>query len=327
MNNYSYLQQLLHRSTLSSRLIRELTFDIEQYIFLTENDRCFDNHIFITGLARSGTTILLNSLHSSNEFASNVYEDMPFILATNLWSKINRKGRSLGLRERSHGDNILISSSSPEAFEEVFWLTFENSSYNIEKLFKAFVALLLKQKKKVRYLSKNNQNLMRLNLLSSVFPDSIIFSPFREPLQQALSLYNQHLKFIKKGKKDPFIKNYMKWIGHKEFGPGYNVLSTSNLQFPDPYNFNHWLEQWFLCYRGLLECSLNNDCHYLVQYELLCGNPKIWTEIKKISQISQNCHFDFRESKNHINLPYDRGLSKKCYKLYEEMSRNSLGFE
>ena len=45
--------------------------------------------VFITGLARSGTTILLRNLYASNQFSSTTYEDMPFILCPNLWSKFN----------------------------------------------------------------------------------------------------------------------------------------------------------------------------------------------------------------------------------------------
>ena len=52
-----------------------------------------------------------------------LYADMPFILAPNLWSKINLNHQT-ELSERAHGDGILINSESPEAFEEVFWKTF-----------------------------------------------------------------------------------------------------------------------------------------------------------------------------------------------------------
>ena len=70
MNNYSLLQRFLHRIVLSSKLMREIMFDFEKSIFFKKDDKFDDNHIFVAGLARSGTTILLNAIYQSNEFAS-----------------------------------------------------------------------------------------------------------------------------------------------------------------------------------------------------------------------------------------------------------------
>ena len=56
--------------------------------------------------------------------------------------------------ERAHEDGINISINSPEAFEEVFWMTFnanQNSSYS---KFKLYVELINNKYNKNRYLSK-----------------------------------------------------------------------------------------------------------------------------------------------------------------------------
>ena len=137
MNNYSLLERLFHNFALSSQLIREASFDLESAFISSKSSN--ENHIFITGLARSGTTILLNSIYKSNVFASLTYADMPFVLAPNLWSKISfHKGDST-FQERFHGDGIKFSLKSPEAFEEVFWKTFDESdSESIDK-FKMFI--------------------------------------------------------------------------------------------------------------------------------------------------------------------------------------------
>ena len=89
MNNYSWLEQKLHQFALSSQFMREVTFDFESTNISPASET--ENHIFITGLARAGTTILLNALYKSNIFASPSYSDMPFVLAPNLWSKISFK--------------------------------------------------------------------------------------------------------------------------------------------------------------------------------------------------------------------------------------------
>ena len=75
MNNYSALHRFLHRSVLSSQLMREIMFDVEQSIFLKKDDNFDDDHVFVAGLARSGTTILLNAIYQSDQFASLTYDD------------------------------------------------------------------------------------------------------------------------------------------------------------------------------------------------------------------------------------------------------------
>ena len=69
--------------------MREVTFDFESSNISSSSEN--GDHVFITGLARAGTTILLNALYKSNLFASLSYSDMPFVLAPNLWSKISFK--------------------------------------------------------------------------------------------------------------------------------------------------------------------------------------------------------------------------------------------
>ena len=87
MNNYSWLQQKLHQLALSSQFMREITFDVESSLILS--NEIDDNHVFVAGLARSGTTTLLNALYKSNQFSSLSYQDMPFVLAPNLWSRLS----------------------------------------------------------------------------------------------------------------------------------------------------------------------------------------------------------------------------------------------
>ena len=69
MNNYSWLQQKLHQLALSSQFIREMMFDVESSAISI--NKTGDNHVFVSGLPRSGTTILLNALYESNEFSSD----------------------------------------------------------------------------------------------------------------------------------------------------------------------------------------------------------------------------------------------------------------
>jgi hypothetical protein len=319
MNNYSALQRFLHRTALSSQFMREVMFDVEKSIFLKKDDNFNEDHVFVAGLARSGTTILLNAIHQSDQFASLTYDDMPFILAPNLWKKISPKKSHGELQERAHGDGVRVSTNSPEAFEEVFWKTFTDNSIIRDELFIKFISLILKKNNKTRYLSKNNQNIRRLDLISEIFPRSIILIPFRDPLQHAFSLYSQHVKFVKEQNEDTFVRDYMKWIGHSEFGLDYKMIHSSNLLYPNEKEFNHWLEQWYLTYKTVLELSAEHEEFYLIGYESLCNDPKVWVNVKDLLGINQEIKFLFKESKKVIGQTFDNNLSDKCYRLYESL--------
>ena len=199
-------------------------FDVESSVIsINQTD---NKHVFVSGLARSGTTILLNALYESDEFASLSYKDMPFVLAPNLWSKLSPNKKNIDSVERAHGDGVKVSTESPEAFEEVFWMTFAEDHKDTKEKFKNYVQLINHKYQKKRYLSKNNQNIKRLELISKIFPNSKILIPFRNPIQHAYSLLVQHQRFIEYSKKDAFISNYMKWIGHTEFGPNYVPINN-----------------------------------------------------------------------------------------------------
>jgi len=318
MNNYSWLQQKLHQLALSSQFMREVTFDVEDSaITINQTD---DNHVFVSGLARSGTTILLNTIYESDEFASLSYQDMPFVLAPNLWSKLSFTKQDIDLVERAHGDGIKVSGESPEAFEEVFWMTFDEDDKDTKEKFKNYVQLINQKYNKERYLSKNNQNIRRLELISNTFPNSKILIPFRNPIQHSYSLLTQHKRFIKESKQDKFISNYMKWIGHTEFGPNYIPIHNKNLSFDNDLDINHWLEQWHLTYLNCLETLKNKDNIYFICYEQLCNSKEYWLDILKILDIKQTYDFAFKESRKETSLEVDNKLSNKALSLYSELS-------
>lgn len=318
MNNYSWLQQKLHHFALSSNFMREVMFDVESsLISINQTD---DNHIFVSGLARSGTTILLNALYESKEFASLSYSDMPFVLAPNLWSKLSFNKKDSDLVERAHSDGIKVSSESPEAFEEVFWMTFDEDEKDTIEKFKNYVQLINHRYQKKRYLSKNNQNIKRLKLISNTFPNSKILIPFREPIQHAYSLFSQHQKFIKYSKKDKFISNYMKWIGHTEFGPNYIPIHNSNLNFKNDLNINHWLEQWYLTYQNCYETLKNEENVYFICFEQLCSSEEYWLDILQILDIKEIYDFEFKESYKDISLEIDNKLNNKALSLYLKLT-------
>ena len=107
----------------------------------------------------------------------------------------------------------MVGVDSPEAFEEVFWRVFTGRDYiakdrlnlyeiddEISEKFRNYIELVLQNRDlpvQTRYLSKNNNNVLRFASLQKCLPDAQIIVPFREPLQHALSLLEQHEHFCK----------------------------------------------------------------------------------------------------------------------------------
>lgn len=322
MNNYSWLQQELHRFALSSQFMREVTFDVESSAISV--NQVNENHVFISGLARSGTTILLTAIYESGEFSSLSYEDMPFVLAPNLWSKLFFSKRDVDSVERAHGDGILVSLESPEAFEEVFWMTFNRPGEDTKEKFRNYLQLINKKNQKERYLSKNNQNIRRLELISNFFPDAKILIPFRDPLQHSYSLLSQHRLFLEYSRQDKFILNYLKWIGHKEFGPGYTPIHKNNLVFEDYLDINHWLEQWTLTYQRCFDTLQAKSNIYFICYEKLCSSKEYWEDIMSLLDIRKKYKYEFKESRKEILLSVDDFNRSKGLTLYKELSQLKL---
>ena len=55
------------------------------------------------------------------------------------------------LIERAHGDGIKVSYKSPEAFEEVFWMTFNDLEEDTIRKFKKYIQLIKHEYDKNRY--------------------------------------------------------------------------------------------------------------------------------------------------------------------------------
>jgi hypothetical protein len=322
LNNYSFVEKLLHEIALTSPFLREMFFDLEKSFFLRDNYKTNDRHVFVSGMARSGTTILLNAIYETGEFASLTYQDMPFILSPNIWSKLHKNSTIIDKQERAHSDGIKIDTNSPEAFEEIFWKTFKDDQPDTYNEFENFINLLSLKYKKHRYLSKNNQNIRRLDYLIENFPNSKIIIPFREPLQHSFSLFYQHKKFCSMQKNDKFIKKYMFWIGHSEFGLDYMPQYEEGLRCSDFDNINHWLEQWFLSYSSLTHL-LNNPQVLFVCYEDLCKNNAVYKSILNFIEINSTHKFDFRLSSKKIDLQYEGDLNKQCLEVYNNLKINA----
>lgn len=285
---------------MGSRIVSGFSLDIE--IGRTKVDISSiekSRHIFITGLARSGTTILLRRFYNTCAFSSLTYRDMPFVLMPLFWKFLSGKPKKdMKKTERAHGDGLKVDYDSPEAFEEVFWKTTCGHEYikkdrllahnpdkeTLEK-FKHYIGLILKSREysSTRYLSKNNNNILRLASLCAVLPESLFFVPFRTPVQHAFSLLRQHRRFLNPN--DAFTAEYMGWLGHYEFGSSHRPLDLSLTRNPyNPEVLPYWLFLWNDVYHWLLTKSPERVI--FVSYDLLCSNDdQTWSRLIRLAKV------------------------------------------
>jgi hypothetical protein len=314
MQNYTNIQKFLHDLILSKKIINKSLFELEKIIYLKNKDIKNQSHVFITGLPRSGTTSLLNFLFSSDEFASLTYNNMPFIMSPNFSKLFDKK--NITKKERAHGDGITYDFNSPEALDEIF---FDNNEEFVKNELTNYIQLILLKNKKNKYLSKNNLNYKRIDLIQSMLPNSIFLIPIREPLQHANSLLNQHLHFSQLQKKDDFIRRYMNYLCHNEFGLDHKPWNNPDT-FKDLNKINYWLEQWYLFYEFIYKKFQSYENCYFIVYEKL-DNPNYVKKILEKINLEKNKNIDllfFKNSnKKKLNIKYDMNIFDKSQLLYQ----------
>ena len=314
MQNYSSIQKFLHDFVLSKKIINKSLFELEKIIYLKNKDINNKSHVFITGLPRSGTTSLLNFLFSSHEYASLTYNNMPFILSPH-FSKLFHK-KNITKKERLHKDGIDFDNNSPEALDEIF---FDNNEEFVKHEIVNYIQLILLSNNKTKYLSKNNLNYKRVDLIQSIFPNSIFLIPIREPLQHANSLLNQHLHFSQLQSEDHFIIRYMNYLGHHEFGLNHKPWNNP-IHFSDSNNINYWIEQWCLFYELIYKkFQYYKNCHFVIYEEL--HNPSYVEKILNKINLEKNKNIDLQffnnSNKKDINIEYDKNIFNKSQLLYK----------
>jgi hypothetical protein len=241
---------------------------------------------------------MLQVLSQFSAVATHTYRDMPFVMAPVLWSRFSKAfHKNNEPRERAHGDGMKVDYDSPEAFEEILWrafwpekytdtriipLSYKDMKYEANIFFNEHIKKIISLRRpdriqEGRYLSKNNNNIGRLDLITRMFPDAKILIPVRYPFEQAISLHRQHQNFIKMHKKDAFTSRYMADIGHYEFGDLHRPIA-----FPDidklifnrnPSEIDYWLAYWIAAYKYVLE---RRNQVIIIPYEAACTDGKKW---------------------------------------------------
>ena len=191
--------------------------------------------IYVTGLARAGSTILLELLAEHPDVGSHRYRDFPPVYTPVMWDWLLKRMPTQAAEptERSHKDRIFITPDSPEAMEEAIWMRFfpdlhdparDNSldgatrAPAFEKFYRDHVAKILLIRDARRYVSKGNYAISRLAYLKRLFDDALFVVPVRDPVHHIASLIKQHRLFQAAEGADGRILDHMRRAGHFEFG-------------------------------------------------------------------------------------------------------------
>ncbi len=336
--NYNLIEKSIHYLILNNKYVSELLYDLEKFFFLDKNDISLEKHLFISGLARSGSTLLLNILHQNNNYCSFTYKDMPMILAPNIWSKFTKNTKkNLDLKNRAHQDLVKININSPESFDEIFWKLIKKNSYITSKnLIKDsykksdieeycnLISLICKKNLKKNYLSKNNNSILRLEELLDYFKNSFFLIPYRDPLNHSHSLMRQHSKFTELQKNNKFIRIYMDWLGHHEFGLGHKIFKLNyqnNIINFKTNSINYWLQIWIDYYNYILDIKSNSKFKSRIiffNYDSMClyKNDYLNSIFKKIELNKIQNNIQILETKNCVNVDSDMKLIKKANEIY-----------
>ncbi len=356
-SDYSLVDRVLHRVAFAHPTVQKAMAALEEDFLGNKFAQLRPARpVFITGLPRAGTTLLLNLFYSTNEFVTHTYRHMPFILAPLLWSKISRPFRQMvEAKERAHADGMMISIDAPEAFEEVIWLAYLRNSIvrpdrllplTIADISVEFAAGLRAAIQKLiytaaetsavapRYISKNNANISRIDLLAQLFPDATIVVPFRHPLAHVSSLMGQHEYFTIEHRKDRFAKKYMEWLGHYEFGENFRPLNIDGwldtYVIPEQIDAEFWLQYWTVAYSHVLDRG--SEQVVLVNFDrLLADGGAVLARIADRVGLDNRSGFIQGEEilrAPTTNVPYTTDISNQTYAaaqgLYARLEQQAI---
>lgn len=282
---------------------------------------CVDKPIYVAGLARSGSTVLLETIASYPGVASHRYRDFPFVFTPIWWNRyLDRTPRkSAEIKPRVHADGLLVSSESPEALEEPLWMAFFAKRHDrgishvldskidrpdFETFYRNHVRKVLAIRGGHRYACKGNYHVARLEYLLKIFPDARFIIPIRTPREHVASLMKQHRLFTEGETRYRRSLVQMQACGHFEFGLDRRAIdfgdSAAVTAVEQLWNEGEeargWARYWsqvygFLAQRIEANSALRQSVE-VVWFDELCGQP----------------HQTLERIEDHCELPSDSKL-------------------
>jgi hypothetical protein len=311
--------------------------------------------VFIAGLARSGSTILLNLFSSLPNVGTHRYRDFPFLFVPYAWNQFQeRLAHSEAPVERPHRDRIKITRDSSDAFEEPIWMHFfpfvhdaesshvlkaANDDARFDKFYREHLRKILLVRDKRRYVSKGNYNVARLEYLGHLFPDARFVVPIRHPFPHVDSLIGQHRLFTRYSTEDARVTEYMRAAGHYEFGPqrvpvnfdegSARAISEAWSQGRDELGYAVMWRSIYSHVERLKRESAIGQRIDVVRYEDLCADP-----VSRLRELFRFCELtegvdDLLQSLPDISPPAGalRNLQdSQCEEIWRETAATAEAF-
>jgi len=267
------------------------------------SDHPIEAPVFIAGVPRSGTTILVEILSSHPALTAHRYGDFPNVYTPywRNWLADKLQSGKTEPVERAHKDRVMITNRSPEAVEEVIWMNFfdhlhdpernqvldaATSNPDFERFYREHVSKLLAVRGASRYLAKGNYNTTRLRYIARLFPDARFIVPWREPVAQVASLVKQDRLFTRMAEEDSRVPVQLERSGHFEFGPAKRAVNLGSRSRAKAIEHDWaggnlaagWARYWADVYAHLLDAMEADlrlaDAVLLIDYRQLCERPE-----------------------------------------------------
>jgi hypothetical protein len=264
-------------------------------------DICVRTPIYISGLARSGSTLLHEIIAGHPQVATHRIKDYPLLFTPYWWRRATANLPQQAARERAHHDRVQITVDSPDALDEVLWMAFfprlhEPAVSNLlgpmernpafESFYSAHIRKLLLSERKLRYTAKNNYLVARLPYVLRIFPDARVLIPVRAPAGHIASLLRQQRHFAAGQRNNRPALRYMQRTGHFEFGRDRRPLNLGDSARTGAIQ-HAWaagdevrgLAMYWDMVHGYLARLLAADAvvgaaALVVRFETLCGAPE-----------------------------------------------------
>ena len=275
-----------------------------------------DRPVYVSGLARSGSTILLELLAQIPGVVSHRYKDFPPVYTPYAWLSLLRHMSAGNAQpaERAHKDGILVTGESPEAMEEPLWMSFFPDIHNpavsnvikpdrhdggFAGFYAAHIRKLLAVHGGDRYLAKANYQLTRLEYLLELFADAKFVLPVREPAAHIASLVKQHNLFSRGQRANERARKHLRRVGHFEFGLDRVPINTGDTErtreilslWEQGEEVLGWARYWNQLYSYIADRLDTNDelaaASRIVVFEELCERPD-----EVLSDLFRHCELE-----------------------------------
>ena len=310
-------------------------------LFFKDKDINLKTPIFITGMPRSGTTLLTHILHDTKKYGSFLYKDYPFPELPLFWNKFNDLYyKSAEDQKRIHNDDLLVNKNSPENLDEFIWKRlFQNhykefdsfldedfSNTEFENNYIRSIKKILFVRKKNQYLAKNNYIIFRIKYLLKFIPSAKFIVCIRNPNDTCYSLEKIHKRFIEVNKIKEY-KNFEKNFLHYEFGNSRRnpEISDESQKVNSLWKMNKEFEGYMLQWISIYEFIIKNYRDLFGKKILIFDYDRLKNdyskEIKKISQFL-NIDLDTKYQKfiNKENRKKNfNQFSERAEKIYEKL--------